>query len=241
MRKTISQYIDYIKLMLGVVDDNKESLEFLNKDLANYVNIAFSEVLPYISVRDRVTLPWNGQAGGAIDFKAHDIRAKSVTAVKRGTDQGYLNEYGRSLYGTWYGTYYMPYSGLLPDYDPWSAEKLMLKGLNETAGDGHFLFDYGKQLLFIHYNERLPKSVTIDYIPEYRSAEDISDDYWTMLLQKKALAITKLALSQYRGKFSDVEGAPFKLDYNRLQVEGEQLNQEIQEILEENLLNYRFD
>lgn len=62
-----------------------------------------------------------------------------------------------------------------------------------------------------------------------------------MLLQKKALAITKLALSQYRGKFSDVEGAPFKLDYNRLQVEGEQLNQEIQEILEENLLNYRFD
>ena len=40
MRKTISQYIDYIKLMLGVVDDNTESLEFLNKDLANYVNIA---------------------------------------------------------------------------------------------------------------------------------------------------------------------------------------------------------
>lgn len=239
MRKTYSEYINYIRLMMG--DVNFDSLEFSNEKLTDYIKLAFSEILPYINIRDRVTLPWIGKAGGAIELEKYSIRAKSITAVKRGTSQGYLNEYGRDLYGTWYGTYYMPYSGLLPDYDPWSAEKLMLKGLNETAGDGQFIFDYGKQLLFVHFNERLPKSITIDFIPDYRTAEDIEDNFWTMLIQKKSLALVKLALSQYRGKFSNVQGAPFTLDYQRLQTEGEQLNQEVQEVLDENSLNFRFD
>lgn len=241
MKKTYSQYIEYIKLMLGAVGVNVDSLEICDDDLAKYVKVAFSEVLPYISTRYRVTFDWGTQAGGCIDLSAHNIRAKSVVAVRRGTSQGYLNEYGKTLYGTWYGTYYMPYSGLLPDYDPWSSEQLMLKGLNETAGDKHFLFDYDRQLLFIYFNERLPKSVTVDLILEYRDIEDVESDYWTMLLQKKALAVTKLALAQLRGKFSSVQGAPFSLNADMLRQQGEAETANIQEILEENLLNYRFD
>ena len=256
MRKTYSEYINYIKLMLGAVSDNLKSIEFSDNDLTNYVKIAFNEILPYISVRDRVTLPWNGKANGAVDLSEFNIRAKSVTAVRRGTMQGYLNTNG--LYGIWSsysvtpdGTYpEIPlftlggsaycYSGSLNN-DPWVTEKLILKLLNTASGDGHFLFDYGKQLLFMNFNSQTPLSVTIDFIPEYRTAEDISNDYWTMILQKKSLALVKLALSQYRGKYSNVEGAPFTLDYQRLQNEGNELNQQIQEILEENLLNFRFD
>ena len=257
MRKTYSEYINYIKQMLGAVGANENSLEFMNDDLYNYVKIAFSEIVPYISVRDRVTIPWNNGGNGAIDFNEFNIRAKSVTAVRRGSAQGYISG-NYSLYGTW-STYSITSDGSYPviplftlggspycragsiDNDPWVTEKLILKILNTASGDGHFLFDYGKQLLFINFNAQTPVSATIDFIPEYRSAEDIQDDYWTMLLQKKALALTKLALSQYRGKFSNVDGAPFTLDYNRLQTEGDALNQEVQEILEENLLNYRFD
>lgn len=135
----------------------------------------------------------------------------------------------------------MPYSGLLPDYDPWSSEQLMLKGLNETAGDKQFLFDYDRQLLFIYFNERLPKSVTVDLILEYRDIEDVESDYWTMLLQKKALAVTKLALVQLRGKFNNVQGAPFSLNIDILRQQGEEETKELQNIFEENLLNYRFD
>lgn len=258
MRKTYSEYIQYIKRMLGVSKDNQDNLEFLNEDLKENIDIAFSEILPYISARARVTLPWNNGFNGAVDLSSFNIRAKSVTAVRRGSAQGYLNG-GVSLLGGW-SSYTVTINGTYPNVplytaggslygmcnasvetDPWSTEKLMLKGINETAGDGHFLFDYERQLLFINFNTATPLSATVDFIPEYRTAEDIQDDYWTMLLQKKALAITKLALSQLRGKFSNVEGAPFTLDYQRLQNEGEQLNQEIQEILEENLLNYRFD
>lgn len=241
MKKTYSQYIDYIKRMLGVVGVNVDSLEISDSDLAEYVKIAFSEVLPYISTRYRITFDWSTQAGGCVDLSAYNIRAKSVVAVRRGTSQGYLNEYGKTLYGTWYGTYYMPYSGLLPDYDPWSSEQLMLKGLNETAGDKQFLFDYDRQLLFIYFNERLPKSVTVDLILEYRDIEDVESDYWTMLLQKKALAVTKLALVQLRGKFNNVQGAPFSLNIDILRQQGEEETKELQNIFEENLLNYRFD
>lgn len=241
MRKTYSQYIQYIKSMLGITNDTLDELEFDNEALTDYVKIAFSEILPYINIRKRITLPWqNGLQGGAIKLSDFDIRAKSVTTVRRGSSQGYLNEYGKTLYGTWYGTYYMPYSGLLPNFDPWSVEKLMNKTLNETAEDKAYVFDYDSQSLYLYFNARLPTSVTIDYIPEFLTAEDVDDDYWIMLIQKKALATTKLALSQYRGKFSSVTGAPFALDYQRLQTEGTELNREIQEILDENILNYRF-
>lgn len=258
MGKTYSQYIDYVKLMLGSVGDNLDSLEFSNDTLTKYVKLAFSEIQPFINVRSRVTLPWNNGFNGAIKFDDFNIRAESVTAVKRGQPQGFING-GVNLLGSW-SSYSVTTEGVYPNIplytaggslyslnngnisvDPWSIEKIMLKGINETAGDGHFLFDYGKQLLFINFNTATPQSVTIDYIPEYRSALDVNDSYWMQIIQKKTLALVKLALSQYRGKYSNVQGAPFSLDYQRLQTEGEALNQEIQEVLDENLLNYRFD
>lgn len=257
MKKTYSEYVEYVKAMLGVVDDEDFSIEFDNSALTKYVKIAFTEVKPYINARHRITLPWNKGFNGAIDFKEHDMKVKSVTTVRRGTAQGYLTG-GTTLYGSW-SSYSITPEGTYPTIpiftlggsiysasgsltnDPWSLEKLMIKGINETAGDKHFIFDYDKQLLFINFNTATPKSVTIDYVPDWQTAEDVDDSYWTMLLQQKALAVTKLALSQYRGKFQQVTGSPFMLDYNRLQIEGQAETQRIQEILEENLQNYRFD
>lgn len=258
MGKTYSEYIKYVKYMLGVVGINKESLEILNDDITEYIKIAFSELIPYINTRNRVTFPWINGFNGAIDFNSFNLRVKTVTGIRRGTTQGYLNG-GISLVGGWSsytvtvnGTYpnvplytaggsLYGYANADPSADPWSIEKLMLKGINETAGDGHFLFDYGKQLLFINFNTATPCSVTVDFIPEFRTVEDINEDYWIMLIQRKALAMVKMALSHLRGKFSSVEGAPYQLDYQRLYTEGEAENQRIQEELENNLLNYRFD
>lgn len=259
MKKTYSQYIEYIKLMLGVVDDNDDSLEFLNKDLTRYIKLAFSEIKPYINIRKRITLPWNKGFNGAIDLKSFDIKAQSVTSVRRGQAQGYING-GATLLGSWSsysfstdGTYpniplytaggsiYSLKSGGNISLDPWATEKIMLKGINSTAGDKHFLFDYDTQLLFINFNTATPQSVTIDYIPDFESAEQIEDPFWTDLIQKKSLAKTKLGLSQYRGKFSSVLGQQFSLDYQRLQTEGEKLDQWVDTILEENSINYRFD
>ena len=91
MKKSYSQYINYIKLMLGAIAGNESSLEYMNDDLTKFVKTAFTEIEPYINVRSRITVPWTKDANGVIDFNSLKIKAKSITEVRRGSDQGYLN------------------------------------------------------------------------------------------------------------------------------------------------------
>lgn len=244
MKKTYSQYIQYIKLMLGAVGDNEDSLEYLNDTLTEFVKTAFTEIEPYINVRERKTIPWSNNANGAIDFKTLNIRAKSVTTVRRGSDQGYLNNSFTNATGTWYYGYTMPLFGGRFDasFDPWAMQALMLKNVNEISGDKQFLFDYDRQLLFINFNQQYPSSVTIDYIPEYQTAEQLTDSYWQNILQQYSLALVKISLSHYRGKYRAVEGMPFTLNYEKLETEGKAEREQIwNDLVESNLLNYRFD
>ena len=245
MKKTYSQYIQYIKLMLGAVGDNEDSLEYLNDTLTEFVKTAFTEIEPYINVRHRRTIAWNkDNSTGVIDFKSLDIRAKTVTIVRRGSDQGYLNNTYTSTAGTWYYGYTTPLFGGRFDanFDPWALQSLMLKSVNEISGDKQFLFDYDRQLLFVNFNQQYPSSITIDYIPEFQDAEQLDDSYWQNILQQYALALVKISLSHYRGKYQNVEGMPFTLNYQKLETEGKAEREQIwNDLVESNLLNYRFD
>lgn len=245
MKKTYSQYIQYIKLMLGAVGDNENSLEYLNDTLTEFIKTAFTEIEPYINVRHRRTIAWNkDNSTGVIDFKSLDIRAKTVTIVRRGSDQGYLNNTYTSTAGTWYYGYTTPLFGGRFDvnFDPWALQSLMLKSVNEISGDKQFLFDYDRQLLFVNFNQQYPSSITIDYIPEFQDAEQLDDSYWQNILQQYALALVKISLSHYRGKYQNVEGMPFTLNYQKLETEGKAEREQIwNDLVESNLLNYRFD
>lgn len=244
MKKTYSQYIQYIKLMLGAVGDNENSLEYMNDVLTEFVKTAFTEIEPYINVRHRKTIMWSKESTGVIDLTSLEIKAKSVTTVRRGSDQGYLNNTFTSTAGTWYYGYTMPIFGgrFNANFDPWAMQSLMLKSVNEISGDKQFLFDYDRQLLFVNFNQQYPSSITIDYIPEYISAEEIDDSYWQNILQQYALALVKISLSHYRGKYSNIEGSPFQLNYQKLETEGRAEREQIwNDLVESNLLNYRFD
>lgn len=244
MKKTYSQYIQYIKLMLGAVGDNENSLEYMNDVLTEFVKTAFTEIEPYINVRHRKTIMWSKESTGVVDLTSLEIKAKSVTTVRRGSDQGYLNNTFTSTAGTWYYGYTMPIFGgrFNANFDPWAMQSLMLKSVNEISGDKQFLFDYDRQLLFVNFNQQYPSSITIDYIPEYISAEEIDDSYWQNILQQYALALVKISLSHYRGKYSNIEGSPFQLNYQKLETEGKAEREQIwNDLVESNLLNYRFD
>lgn len=244
MKKTYSQYIQYIKLMLGAVPGNEDSLEYLNDTLTEFVKIAFSEIEPYINVRERRTIPWSNGANGVISLKDIKARAKSIVSVRRGSDQGYLNSTYTTTAGTWYYGYSMPIFGgsFSASFDPWVLQTLMLKNINTISGDRQFLFDYDRQLLFVNFNQQYPTSITIEYIPEYDTAEQIEDSYWQNILQQYALALVKISLSHYRGKFSQLDGTPFKLNYEKLETEGKAERERIwNDLVENNLLNYRFD
>lgn len=244
MKKTYSQYIQYIKLMLGAVGDNENSLEYMNDVLTEFVKTAFTEIEPYINVRHRKTIMWSKESTGVIDLASLEIRAKSVTTVRRGSDQGYLNNTFTSTAGTWYYGYTMPIFGgrFNANFDPWAMQSLMLKSVNEISGDKQFLFDYDRQLLFVNFNQQYPSSITIDYIPEFLDATELTDSYWQNILQQYALALVKISLSHYRGKYSNIEGSPFQLNYQKLETEGKAEREQIwNDLVESNLLNYRFD
>ena len=243
MKKSYSQYINYIKLMLGAIAGNESSLEYMNDDLTRFVKVAFTEIEPYINIRNRITVPWTKDASGVIDFNSLKIKAKSITEVRRGSDQGYLNNTFYTTAGTWYYGYMMPLFGgrFSADYDPMVMQSLMLKGINEISGDKHYLFDYDRQLLFVNFNQQYPSSITIDYIPEFTSAEQIDDSYWQNIIQQYSLALVKISLSHFRGKYVNVTGQPFTLNYDRLAAEGKEERGKIwNELVESNLLNYRF-
>lgn len=242
--KTYSQYCQYIRLMLGAIAGNESSLEYSNEDLTKFVETAFTEVEPYINTRERFTIPWNQEANGAIDFKLLNRKAKAVVKVRRGSDQGYLNQVLPSTAGTWYYGWYLPQVGTRfnANFDPWAMQALMLKSMNEISGDKDYIFDYEKQLLFINFNTQYPRSVTIEYIPEYENAEQITDSYWQNIIQQYSLALVKISLSHFRGKYSSVQGSMFQLDYERLIQEGQNERDKIwEELTESNLLNYRFE
>lgn len=246
MRRTYSQYINYIKYMLGAVPGNEDSLEYMNDDLTEIIKLAFNEIEPYINTRKRFTVPWIKNAevsGGAIDFKTLNRRAKSVTSVRRGTSQGTTDTSYTSTAGTWYYGWYLPVGGSFgANFDPWAMQALMLKSINTISGDKHFLFDYDSQCLYINFNSMYPQSVTIDYIPEYQDAEQLDDSYWINILQQYSLALVKISLSHYRGKYREVTGAPFTLNYEKLETEGKEERERIMaELVDSNLLNYRFD
>lgn len=246
LAKTYSQYVQYIKLMLGAVDGNEDSLEYMNDTLTEFVKIAFSEIQPYINYRKRWTIPWMHDGSGAIDFNQFGIRAVSVTAVKRGSTQGMVD--GNAVIanvsmGSWMSGWYLPIGGTISSsYDPITMQMLMLKATNSISGDKHFIFDYGKQYLFINFNQQFPSSITVDFIPEITSSEQIDDSYWQNILQQYSLALVKISLSHYRGKFRQVNGQPFELDYEKLANEGKEERQQIwTDLVDNNLLNYRFD
>lgn len=244
--KTYSQYIQYIKLMLGAVEDNEDSLEYENKVLTQFVETAFSEIEPYINYRKRFTVPWNPEVpnGLAVNFNDWGFRAKAVVGIRRGSEQGLLNNSTiTTTAGSYYYGWFLPIGGRFSaDYDPWSMQALMLKGINEVSGDKQFLFDYDRQYLFINFNMRYPQSVTVEYIPEYQTAEQIDDSYWQNIIQQYSLALVKISLSHYRGKFTSVEGSPYQLNYQKLEQEGKEEKQQIwSELTESNLLNYRFE
>ena len=95
--------------------------------------------------------------------------------------------------------------------------------------------------LFINFNQQYPSSITIDYIPEFTSAEQIDDSYWQNIIQQYSLALVKISLSHFRGKYVNVTGQPFTLNYDRLAAEGKEERDKIwNELVESNLLNYRF-
>lgn len=101
---------------------------------------------------------------------------------------------------------------------------------NTMSTDMAFKEDRHNKKLYISNATGAPNFVTIEYIPKLRSTEDIKSDYWTDILIKYCVALTKVVLGRIRTRFTQ-SNALWTQDGEKILEEGNTELKELREIL----------
>jgi hypothetical protein len=100
---------------------------------------------------------------------------------------------------------------------------------NTMSTDLAFKEDRHNKKLYIN-NHNAPKMITIEYIPKLKSVEDIRSDYWTDILIKYCVALTKIVLGRIRTRFAQ-SNALWTQDGDKILEEGNTELKELRELL----------
>lgn len=238
---TLQDYIKEIKLELT---GNVLHLEINDDTLAQIVNKAYREVQRYIDMTKIITVPF----APCIDLKG--FNSSAVINVFR--TQGYTGDItsGGVMYADpmqaqmWMaftngGTMYN-----LQDYVMnYLSYNTLLQMRNTTSTDLAFREDKSEQKLYINTGFDAPVNVTIEYIPFSTTVEDVTDPYWTDVIQRLSIAMTKIVLGRIRTKFRQ-SNALWGIDGDgeALLAEGNEELKELRETLRANdQLSYGVD
>lgn len=55
--------------------------------------------------------------------------------------------------------------------------------------------------LYINFAAEMPAGLTLEYVPQIQTAEDIVGDYWVDILKRLSLAYAKIAIGRARTRF----------------------------------------
>lgn len=103
---------------------------------------------------------------------------------------------------------------------------------NTISTDLSFKEDRHNKKLYIN-NHNSPRMITIEYIPKLKSVEDIKSDYWTDILIKYCVALTKIVLGRIRTRFTQ-SNALWTQDGDKILEEGNTELKELREVLRVN-------
>lgn len=227
----LQQYVDEIKMELtgGVL-----SLEITDTQIAAIVNKALREIQRYIDIPKFITVPY----ADCIDL----TNWKYTAVVKIYRSDGYTGnsdlEQG-SANDPMYMQQWMIYSGggSMYNLDNYLMNYLsfntLLQMRNTISTDMSFKEDKHDKKLYINCAYDKPSKITIEYIPVYDSVEEIEDDYWTDILERLSLALTKVILGRIR-TYAKQSNALWTLDGDTLLSEGTQELNEIRQSLRDN-------
>jgi hypothetical protein len=101
---------------------------------------------------------------------------------------------------------------------------------NSMTTDMAFKEDRHNKKLYINRASSAPRMVTIEYIPKLTSVEDIRSDYWTDILVKFCVALTKVVLGRIRTRFTQTN-ALWTQDGEKILEEGNTELKELRELL----------
>ena len=221
---TLAEYTDEISFQLGgsVVD-----LE-IEKNLARCVNRAFREIKRYVTTPAYMTLPYNAGsgAGGTLNLKEHNVY--SVINVMRPSSYNSLSMNTLDVFGL-----NQTYSAVT-NMNAYMNRMLRLQQINTISTDLDFIWDAHDKKLSVTMNPPYTNQVTIQYIPDYQSVEEITEVYWVDFILKLATAYAKQVIGRIRSKYT-LNSAQYNLDGETLIAEAKEEIAEIQTFLKTNV------
>ena len=220
---TLAEYTEEIAFQLGgtVLD-----LEIAN-DLPRCVNRAFREVKRYVTTPAYMTLPWNSNNGGnCISLK--DKNVYSIINVMRPNSYNSLSVNSLDVFGL-----AQSYSAVT-NLDAYMNRMLRLQQMNTISTDLDFVWDAHTKNLYVTMNPPYTNQITISYVPDYQSVEEITEVYWVDIILKLATAYAKQVLGRIRSKYS-LNSAQYNLDGETLLAEAKEEINEVITFLRENV------
>ena len=225
----LKDFIEDIKLKLtgGILN-----LEISDETIGKYVKTAFQEIIRYIDETKLVEVPF----ARCIDLS--NFNYVSVTNVYRTSALGESTS-NESMLDPAYAQTWMLFSN---DGTMYSLNEYLLNYAafstfsqirNQLSTDLAFKIDKQANKLYINVSSSIPQKIVIEYIPIYKDVSEIHTPYWIDMLQKLALAHTKLALGIIRTRFTQ-SNALYTQDGETMRTEGLSELKELRDMLTSN-------
>lgn len=222
---TLAEYCEEISFQLGgsVVDIE------IKDDLARCVNRAFREIKQYVTTPAYMTIPFGAQQsgiGGTVDLK--DKNVYSVINVMRPDSYNSLSMNTLDVFGL-----NLTYSAIT-NMDAYANRMLRLQQINTISSDLDFIWDAHTKQLSVTMNPPYVNMITIQYIPDYKDVEEITEVYWEDVILRLATAYAKQVLGRIRSKYT-LSSSQYTLDGETMLSEANAEIQEIRTFLKDNV------
>lgn len=232
----IGRFRDEIKLKLtGYLIE----MELDDSALDKVIQAALREVQRYICETHIITIPYKKCINLSNKEETNDVQIKvnSVSRVYR--SQGYVNTGDSTtmdpmqvaqwqlLSGT--GNMYN-FQDYVYNYLSWNT---LLQIRNTTSTDLAFIFDKASNNLYINTSSESPEYITIEYVPDFDSVEEVASDFWIDVIMQMAVALTKIILGRIRSRYTQ-SNALWTQDGETILAEGTSEYQALQQYLREN-------
>lgn len=214
----MEDYVEYISMQLG---GTVVSIE-IEDDLPKIINQAFDELKHYITDVETMTVPYSNKidlTGKKVSSVVYIMRGRNTNGPGGFQDVMYI--YSRQSASNTY---------TLTDY---ARSLLAMQNKSALATDLDFHYDKRNEQLYVYAQQALPTTLTLVYIPDYDSVEELIEPYWQNQLKRLSLAMTKQILGRIRSKYT-LSSATYALDGDKLLAEAENELTTIRDYLKSN-------
>ena len=222
---TLSEYTDEILFSLGGGYVDVE----IEKDIPRCVNKAFREVKAYIVTPAYMTVPYGASLNGVgttIDLS--DKNVYDVICVMRPDSYNSMSMNTLDVFGL-----NLTYSAITNN-EAYANRMFRLQQMNTISTDLDFVWDAHTKQLSVVMNPPFTNQVTIEYVPDYKDVEEITEVFWQDIILRLATAYAKQVIGRIRSKYT-LNSSTYSLDGDRML---EEANAEIADIKQKLIDNH---